>query len=175
MIDAKIAALQQVRNSIVAAMSIGALAAEGDFVQSISLNGSSGTASPTQQRGSGPIELPTGVFRDKGLADAIRLYLSIAKRKQTIKEIKTALMDGGLATTSEFFDQTLSGTMHRMKRTGELLQFKDGWDLAESYPDGFRARMTETDEPKRKKKPTPKKKAKASKGAAKAAADTEPS
>jgi hypothetical protein len=42
-----------------------------------------------------------------------------------------------------------------MKKNGELLRFKEGWDLAESYPESFRQRMAQTTEtPKRgKKKP----------------------
>jgi hypothetical protein len=145
-IDAKIAALQQLRDSFIAAMSIGALGGDIDVSQlgAIGAPQSSGAAGSTPK---GPIDLPTGVFRGQGLSDAIRLYLGMAKRKQTIQEIKAALMEGGLATTSEFFDQTLSSTLYRMRKGGELLQFKDGWDLAASYPDSFRARMNDAKEP----------------------------
>jgi hypothetical protein len=71
-------------------------------------------------------------------------------------------MDGGLATTSEFFDQTLVGTLHRLKKGGELLQFKDGWDLAASYHEGFRQRHAQNSEetPKRRRKAKAKKAAK---------------
>jgi hypothetical protein len=172
LIDAKIAALQQLRESLLYAISIGALGQATDLDPSLlqagstSLNGAAGAAR-------GPIELPTGVFRGKGLSDAIRLYLSMAKRKQTNQEIKNALMGGGLATTSDFFDQTLSSTLHRMRKSGELLQFKDGWDLAASYPDSFRRRMTEG------KEPTPKTSAKnkgrkKGKGGKKAASSAKP-
>lgn len=106
-----------------------------------------GTGNPTGASAKGPIDLPTGVFRGQGLSDAIRMYLDMAKRKQTIQEIKAALMEGGLATTSEFFDQTLSSTLYRMRKGGELLQFKDGWDLAASYPESFRARMNDAKDP----------------------------
>jgi hypothetical protein len=168
MIDAKIAALQQLRESVVAAISVGAFGQAGDV--DLTPPPAAGGGSPlgaAQSRGSGPIELPTGVFRGKGLADAVRLYLSIAKRKQTLKEIKAALMEGGLATTSEYFDQTLSSTVYRMRKNGEVIQFKDGWDLAESYPESFRQRMAQsTEAPKRAKK-----KSAAKKKAVKATAD----
>jgi hypothetical protein len=41
-----------------------------------------------------------------------------------------------------------------LKNTGEILKFKDGWDLAESYPESFRQRMAQNAEavPKRRKK-----------------------
>ena len=75
-IDAKIAALQQLRESLITAISVGALGQFGE-------DGSSSGALSSQpiggggngpQGAKGPIELPTGVFRDKGLTDAIRLY-----------------------------------------------------------------------------------------------------
>lgn len=169
-IDAKIAALQQLRDSFIAAMSIGALGGDVDVSQlgATGAAAGSGAATPAPK---GPIDLPTGVFRGQGLSDAIRMYLGMAKRKQTFQEIKAALMEGGLATTSAFFDQTLSSTLHRMRKNGELLQFKDGWDLAESYPESFRARMTDAKEPakggatkkkrRRPAKPSAEKKAKA--------------
>jgi hypothetical protein len=162
LIDAKIAALQQLRESLITAISVGALGQFGD-VEAAAISASqsgSGVAQPGEAA-KGPIELPTGVFRGKGLADAIRQYLTIARRKRTQKEIESALIEGGLATTAERFDATLSATLHRMKKNGELLQFKDGWDLAESYPDSFKQRMAQTAEaPKRgKKKAAAKKKA----------------
>jgi hypothetical protein len=164
-VDARIAALLRVRESLVAAAAVGALGQVGDFDPGAPPSGA--TAAPagaTPAASSGPVELPTGVFRGKGLADSLRLYMSLAKRKQTFKEIKAALMEGGLATTSEFFEQTLNATLHRMKKSGELLQFKDGWDLAESYPPGFRQRLEDTkDEPKKKRRAKKKKSVKAEK------------
>ena len=70
-IDAKIAALQQLRESLIAAISVGALGQFGDVDPSAvpAVANGIGTAQPTME----PIDLPTGIFRDKGLADAIRL------------------------------------------------------------------------------------------------------
>jgi hypothetical protein len=157
-VDAKIAALVRVRESLVAAAAVGAFGQVGDFDPGTPPTGVAAqqTASTAPAQATGPIDLPTGVFRGKGLADAVRLYLSIAKRKQTFKDIKAALMDGGLATTSAFFDQTLNGTLHRLRKNGELLQFPDGWDLADSYPEGFRQRLAQS-EPKSKKRKAKKK------------------
>jgi len=177
-LEVKIAALQQLRESYIAAASVGAIGpVSGLEIGNVVVSGGGSAAGTSSTVGvgasTGPIELPTGVFRDKGLADAIRMYLSIAKRKQTQKEIKAALMEGGLATTAEFFDATLAGTLHRMKRKGELLQFKDGWDLAESYPESFRQRMAQSsDPPKRRRKRKAVKRA--DKGQAQKAAPTKP-
>jgi len=155
-VDAKIAALLRLRESLIAAASLGALGQVGEIDPStLPPSGSAASAAAPAPSSGSPIELPTGVFRGKGLADALRLYMSLAKRKQTFKEIKSALIEGGLATTSAFFEQTLSSTLHRMRKSGEVLQFKDGWDLAESYPPGFRQRLEESreeDVPRRKRK-----------------------
>jgi hypothetical protein len=164
-VDAKIAALVRLRESLIAAASLGALGQVGDIDPGTVPPGGAAASTGQPAAPGGPIDLPTGVFRGKGLADAIRLYMSLAKRKQTFKEIKAALVEGGLATTSEFFEQTLNSTLHRMRKSGEVLQFKDGWDLAESYPPGFRQRLEESreDTPKRKRKTTKSKTARADK------------
>lgn len=161
-IDAKIAALQRMREGVVAAMSVGAFSqAESIDPNNLPTAPSGGSSTPSFAQLNGAIDLPTGIFRDKGLADAIRLLLTAAKRKTPFKEIKTALLQGGLATTAEDFDPTLSGTLNRMKRTGELLQFKEGWDLAASYPESFRQRLAQTAEAAAKPKKKAKKKARA--------------
>ena len=65
-IDAKIAALQQLRDSLIAAMSIGALGGDLDISQlgsvGVAVNG--GNSAPAAK---GPIDLPTGVFRGQGV------------------------------------------------------------------------------------------------------------
>lgn len=172
-LDAKIAALQQLRDGYVAALSAGLLGQGGIDVSALAQPGTVTAGLPTP---SGPIELPTGVFRNKGLADAIRMYLRIAKRKQTHKEIADALQEGGLATTApETFERTLSATLYRLKNGGELLKFKDGWDLAGSYPESFRQRMAQNSEdaPKRKRKAKKKAVTKAAKTAKKPEKQTE--
>lgn len=149
-LDAKIEALHQLRDSYVGAVAVGALGPGGD----VSELPQPGKTPSTGQPVSGPVDLPTGVFRNEGLSDAIRLYLSIARRKQTIKEIGDALKEGGLATTAANFERNLTSTLYRLKDAGELLKFKEGWDLAASYPESFRQRLAQNAEgaPKRKRK-----------------------
>ena len=157
-IDARITALQQFRESYLLARAAGLLGPAPDL-SSLPQGPIAVTGTPTAAS-TGPIDLPTGVFRDKGLADAVRLFLSIAKRKQPFRDIANALKEGGLATTASDFEKTLSGTLARMKKQGELLQFKEGWDLAASYPESLRQRMAAQGETaqKGKKKAKPKKK-----------------
>ena len=109
MINAKLAALQALAESYQAALSIGAL-------------------------GPGSVDLPVGVFRDKSIPEAIKLYLKAARRKQTVKKIAAGLAEHGLVSTSKSFETTVTGSLHRLKEAGVVLRFKDGWDLAESYP-----------------------------------------
>jgi hypothetical protein len=83
-------------------------------------------------------ELPRGAFLGKSLPAAVKLYLSAVMKKQTIKEIATALHDGGMETNSDNFENVITGCLNRMKNNGEILRFKDGWALAEFYPEHLR-------------------------------------
>ena len=97
----------------------------------------------------GPIDLPVGVFRDKGLREAIPIYLRAGRRKQTNKEIAIGLQAGGFPTTSENFEATVSTALYRLKTEGVVLRFPDGWDLASSYPDSLRSRLEKETAPRR--------------------------
>jgi hypothetical protein len=116
-----------------------------------------------------PTELPRGAFLNKSLPAAVKLYLSSVVKKQTIKEIATALREGGVESTSDNFEGVITGCLHRMKSNGELLQFKDGWALAERYPAHIRASLSHGGASARK---VTKKKGKKSSKAAKPAKDT---
>ena len=85
--------------------------------------------------------MPVGVFRNKSIPEAIKLYLQTGRRKQTTKEIAAGLKAHGLVSTAKHFERTVNGTLHRLKMTGMVLRFKDGWDLAESYPDHLNSRL----------------------------------
>ena len=91
--------------------------------------------------GGRPTDLPVGVFRDKGVKEAIPIYLGAVRRKQTNKEIATGLIKGGIATTSDNFEATVGTALLRLKKEGIVLRFADGWDLAASYPDSLKNRL----------------------------------
>jgi len=97
-----------------------------------------------------PTELPRGAFLGKSLPAAVKLYLSAMKKKQTIREIATALREGGVESTSDNFEGVITGCLNRMKASGEILRFNDGWALAEFYPENLRNRLSQQITPKRK-------------------------
>lgn len=145
MIANKITLLQTLAESYRAARDGGALGLPGEVTETV----------PPSQPGSraassAPVELPTGAFRTMGMAPAVKVYLAAAKRKQTLKEIATALKGGGLATIASDFEKSLNTTLYRLKNEGVLLRFKDGWDLADAYPEHFRQRLAKDSHPTKK-------------------------
>jgi hypothetical protein len=101
-----------------------------------------------------PFDLPVGAFLNMSIPAAIKLYLSSIKRKQTVKEITTALRAGGMESTSESFENTVATALHRMKMADppEALRFPDGWGLAELYPESLRSRLSQAQKPAKAKK-----------------------
>ena len=155
MIEAKIAALQVLAESYRAAISVGALgqAAGPDSPAPAAVVG----VPDAHQNGATPVDLPVGVFRDKSIPDAIKLFLAAQRRKQTAKEITAGLLAGGLVSTSIRFDASVATGLHRLKAAGVVLRFQDGWDLTESYPEHLRSRIANsarTSKPKPKPKKT---------------------
>jgi len=145
---AKVSAWQAVLDSYDAAVAIdGPL---GDAT--VQTPGPAAGATPSQTRHKAH-DLPVGIFRDKSLKDAIVIYLEAGRRKQTNKEIADGLKKGGIATTSANFEPTVATALYRLKQDGIVLRFDDGWDLAASYPEGFRARLeSKGKQPQAKKK-----------------------
>jgi ribosomal protein S17E len=155
-VDARIAALQQLRSSYVAAVSIGAFGQPGDPAAfGAGPVGAGGTMNGA------PMELPRGALLGKSLPAAIKLYLSAVKRKQSIKQIAAALREHGVESMAKNFETPIQSAVYRMREAGELLRFDDGWALAEFYPENLRNRIAEknTKPVKKAKKRTAKRKA----------------
>lgn len=129
-VEARIAAWQAVLAPLKTAVALdsGGQAGEGIDLSSVS-----------SQADSGPIDLPEGAFLGKSVPACVKLYLSVSKRKKTIKEIAAALKEGGVESTSGNFDNVVTGALFRLKNAGEVLRFKDGWGLPEWYPAHIRA------------------------------------
>ena len=160
-LDAQISALQGLREAYLKVRSVGGLGQPGDVTVALTgVGAASGVGSMTAN--AMPTELPVGAFLNKSLPAAITLYLSAIKKKQTIREIATALREGGVESTASNFEGPVNGALYRLKAAGEVLKFKDGWALAEFYPESLRNRIAKDAEPK--------KRAKAKKAAKKAAA-----
>lgn len=145
-IDAQISALQNLRNAAVAAVAVGALGQIGE-----------GADLPVSQGGQlgQPTDLPQGAFNGKSIPACVKLYLSAAKRKQTTREIATALKDGGVESKAPIFDNVVYGALLRLKEAGDVLKFKDGWGLSEWYPASLRS--SASSKPAKKKKANRKK------------------
>lgn len=119
------------------------------------------------------VELPVGAFRGMTITEAVKLYLQSVRRKQSVQEIAEGLRTGGIESTAKDFGPTLRSILHQLKKRGELLRFKDGWDLAEAHSTALRNRLAkDTAKGVRKTKGGTKKKARSAtaKGAAAKAA-----
>lgn len=165
-LEAKRAALDALIGSYRAALSLGALGQLGED------HGTIGGSGKPQTLGGPPMELPTGAFLNKSIPAAIKLYLSAMRRKLTAKEIATALKEGGVESTSDNFEAVVAASLQKLKGSGDVLRFKDGWALAEFYPAHLRTNLGSTKNgaapaaKKRAAKAKAKKKAAAKKGAA---------
>jgi hypothetical protein len=146
-IDSQIAALQAFRAAYIQMLTMGINLAETE-----PLFPNVGGIHPAVPRT--PIELPVGAFRDKSIPDAIKLFLSAAREKKTIREIAEGLKAGGLETRAKYFETTVTGSLHRLRATGVVLQFPGGkWDLAEAYPEHIRKSVAADAKPPRQRKP----------------------
>ncbi|MCA1649271.1 MAG: hypothetical protein LC753_03010 [Acidobacteria bacterium] len=103
-----------------------------------------------------PIELPVGAFRNKSIPEAIKLFLAAVRRKQTIRQIAEGLKEGGLETTSRNFETTVAGAIYRLQDSGDVLKFKDGWDLTASYPAHIRKSVAADSRPPQRRARRPK-------------------
>jgi hypothetical protein len=112
---AKVAAYQNVLDSYLAAKALEGHAENG----------------PTVARGT--IELPVNAFRGISMSEAIKLYLNSVQRKQTTAEIEAGLKSGGFVTTAKEMAPSLRSALAKLKDSGVLLRFADGWDLAEAH------------------------------------------
>lgn len=136
---AKRAALDAFITSLENAQALGALGQAGTVTAS-SFGGSNGTS----------IELPMGALRGKSVPNAIKLYLSASRKNQTTRDIAAGLKEGGVHSTSDHFETIVNNALRGMKKAGIVLQFKDGWGLAELYPAAIRARIAQQEKVSKK-------------------------
>jgi hypothetical protein len=142
--EAKKASLENAIAGLRAALATGALGAIGVKAgDPLAFKDSANAAlSPASISAGQPISLPRGAFLGKTGPDAIKMYLTAARRKQTNKEIAQALRDGGLESMGSI-DNLVTNSLFRLKQDSVVLRFDDGWGLAEWYPESFRTRVAE--------------------------------
>jgi hypothetical protein len=155
--EAKKVALENAMAGIRTAIAIGALGPTGDF------QGLPTASLPLAASGTFT-DLPRGAFLGKTAREAITLYLSTIRKKQTNKEIAQALQEGGLVSAGDF-DKYVTSALFRLKQDNVLLRFEDGWGLAEWYNEAFRTKVAASNN-----KPAKRTKTKRRKPAKKAAA-----
>jgi hypothetical protein len=130
--EAKRGALDAAIASLRAAIASGALGAvsAGDLV------GIPGAAVGITQGG----EIPNGAFLGKSVSEAIKLYLSIVKKKQKTRQIVEALKRGGIESKSDKFNNIVYNSLDRMRSvTGEIAKIGKEWGLKEWYHPGIAA------------------------------------
>jgi hypothetical protein len=90
-------------------------------------------------------KLASDAFFRMNVSEAIKAYLSFAKKPQTAREITDALIEGGLSFKAKNLYQTVFPTLSRMATEGgEVAKLKDGkWGLSEWYSPTRRT-VTET-------------------------------
>lgn len=127
--DAVIADLEARKAEIEAAIAALRLVAGG--------SGSTGAsaAGAVPSRPVDPFDIPNDAFFGLSIGDAVKKYLTMVKRKQTIKEIADALERGGLPHTSTNFIDTVRAMVNRQARTDlELVRVGPGnWGLSAWY------------------------------------------
>jgi hypothetical protein len=134
---AKRAALDAIIASLEAGLAAGALGQPGGVNATATVSGVNMTLAAR-----GPaVELPVGALRGLSVSNAIKLYLGACKKKQTTPEIAGALTDGGVESTSKNFSIIVNNTLRTLQKGGFVLKFKDGWALAEHYPEALRSRL----------------------------------
>jgi hypothetical protein len=110
-------------------------------------------------------DLPKGALLNKSIPEAVKLYLKSVAAKRTTREITEALQAHGVESLSSNFSGIVFTALKRLKQSQEVLQFEEGWGLAEFYPAHIRAALTDapSNKPKKKSKPKGKARAQASK------------
>jgi len=150
---AKKAVLEASIATLESAMALGVLGQLPEGVELSAAASSSGTVESAV-----PIELPHHAFLGVSMPQAIKTYLEVVKKKQTVREISAALKEHGMESTSDSFEGIVTSALNRLKGNGEVLRFKDGWGLTAWYPASLRNQINTAAKPRKNGKKRNKKK-----------------
>jgi hypothetical protein len=90
--------------------------------------------------GGGSTDIPDGAFHDKTIPAAIKMFLSIVRKKQTTAEIIAGLKKGGMESRAKHFNRIVRSTLERMWKTGQAVIKTGGtWALPEFFSPQVRA------------------------------------
>ncbi len=115
---------------------------------------SSGSLSPaaSEKKSELPTKVEFDTFFSLSIPEAIKKYLAMTKRPQSVGTITEALRQGGLSTTATDLMGTVTATLSRMRKSKshEVVIVRRGeWGLTEWYRGG---RRFDKPEPKKSKK-----------------------
>jgi hypothetical protein len=99
-------------------------------------------------------DVPAGAFHGKSVPEAIKSYLDMVKKKQTIPEITAALKLGGIESISNKFGIIVRNALRRTEGR-DFLRAGKAWGLAEWWPANMRNAHSKTNKnapPKKKRK-----------------------
>lgn len=94
-----------------------------------------------------PTEVRSDTFFGMKFPEAAKVYLAIAKKPQSVKEIADALERGGITHQSSNFVNTMYTTLKREDdRGGDIIKVGKSWGLAAWYPGRVRKKVKAEDE-----------------------------
>jgi DNA-directed RNA polymerase delta subunit len=95
----------------------------------------SGATSPQAANRLDSPEVKFDTFFGLSIPDAIRKFLAMTKRPQSVSDITRAFQDGGMTSTSKNLLTTVGSTLSRLKQVdGDLVSVQGKWGLREWYP-----------------------------------------
>jgi hypothetical protein len=152
LIDARLAALQQLRASYLAAKAAGAIGQGGEALPSIpAARPLPAEALPSEPPGdsadlaeplaAGPPSSPDepvavaparppmddGRKRGRGIGDAVRQCLASATAPQSVRDIARALRLQGVVSKAASMEATIASALHRLKQQGATIRTRRGW------------------------------------------------
>jgi len=112
-----------------------------------------GAPSPTVGRPLSPTDIPHDAFFQMTVPDAAEKYLGLIKKTSPNTELATALLKGGLKSSSQNFAEMVRTVMARDNR---FVKVNSEWGLSTWYPGMGKGRKTKPERPAENKSTPPK-------------------
>ena len=126
MIEARVAALQQLRASYLAAKATGALGQVGDVLASTTSAAAPSLPAPN------PDAPPARRTRRRGVASEVERLLIETATPMKVRDIAADLRRSGFASTGGRLDGTINSSLHRLKHRGRAVRTPAGWRASSS-------------------------------------------
>lgn len=86
------------------------------------------------ERGETPRAIQSDTFFNMKAPEAVKTFLGMAKRPQTVKEIQEALETGGFISGAKDLYNNLYTAILRLEENGAVVKVRGKWGLADWYP-----------------------------------------